>query len=112
MGCQKTIVEKIVEAKADYLIAVKDNQAKLHAAIANEFELGVPSLARAQSLDFHATEETGHGRHATQRCWTLTDLPQFLNATTGSSSPQSFSSRPSARSTTRRPFIGAITLAP
>jgi len=74
MGCQKAIVEKIVEAKADYLIAVKDNQAKLHAAIAAEFELRVPSLAKAQSLDFHETEETGHGRLETRRCWTLSDL--------------------------------------
>lgn len=74
MGCQKAIVDKIVEAKADYLIAVKDNQAKLHAAIAAEFEQRVPSLAKAQSLDFHETEEVGHGRHEIRRCWTLTDL--------------------------------------
>lgn len=74
MGCQKAIVQKIVESKADYLIAVKDNQAKLHAAIAAEFEDRIPSLEKAQALDFHETEETKHGRHELRRCWTLSDL--------------------------------------
>lgn len=74
MGCQKAIVEKIVDAKADYLIAVKDNQAKLHAAIAAEFEDRIPSLEKALTLDFHETEEFKHGRHELRRCWTLTDL--------------------------------------
>jgi predicted transposase YbfD/YdcC len=30
MGCQKKIAETIIEQEADYLLAVKDNQPKLH----------------------------------------------------------------------------------
>jgi predicted transposase YbfD/YdcC len=33
MGCQKEIAQKVVQAKADYVLAVKGNQAKLHEAI-------------------------------------------------------------------------------
>ena len=33
MGCQKKIAKKIVGSQADYVLAVKDNQPKLHEAI-------------------------------------------------------------------------------
>jgi predicted transposase YbfD/YdcC len=38
MGCQKDIVEQIVEGEGDFVIAVKDNQPKLKAAIENHFQ--------------------------------------------------------------------------
>ena len=37
MGCQKAIARKIVDAKGDYVLAVKDNQPKLHGAIKELF---------------------------------------------------------------------------
>ncbi len=37
MGCQKDIAKKIVDAKGDYVLAVKDNQPKLHKAIQDLF---------------------------------------------------------------------------
>lgn len=37
MGCQKTIAEQIVTGKGDYLLAVKGNQQRLHAAIETAF---------------------------------------------------------------------------
>ncbi|MCH8148281.1 MAG: ISAs1 family transposase, partial [Planctomycetes bacterium] len=37
MGCQKEIAKKITSAKADYVLAVKDNQPKLHQAIKEIF---------------------------------------------------------------------------
>jgi predicted transposase YbfD/YdcC len=58
MGCQKNIVKQIVDAKADFVIAVKDNQPKLHEQIC-------ASLDKAEQcgiLDFHETENKGHGR--------------------------------------------------
>ena len=33
MGCQKEIAEQIVVQEGDYVLAVKDNQPKLHAAV-------------------------------------------------------------------------------
>lgn len=38
MGCQEAIAEAIVDAGADYLLAVKDNQPKLHAALESAFQ--------------------------------------------------------------------------
>lgn len=37
MGCQKEIAEKIIKGGGDYVLAVKDNQPKLHEAIQNFF---------------------------------------------------------------------------
>jgi predicted transposase YbfD/YdcC len=41
MGCQTDIAEKIVEKKAGYVLAVKDNQKRLHEAISDYFEVAV-----------------------------------------------------------------------
>ena len=38
MGCQKKIAEKIVSKKADYVLAVKGNQGRLHDALENTFK--------------------------------------------------------------------------
>jgi predicted transposase YbfD/YdcC len=39
MGCQKEITKVIIEQKADYLIAVKENQKELYETISDVFEL-------------------------------------------------------------------------
>ena len=39
MGCQKDIVNQIVEKKADYVIQVKDNQGELHQNLKDTFKL-------------------------------------------------------------------------
>ncbi len=51
MGCNPTIAETIIEAKADYLLAVKDNQPTLHADIKSYFDTA-PSgeVERSQSV--------------------------------------------------------------
>lgn len=37
IGCQKAIAQQIVDAEADYVLSVKDNQPKLHAALHEHF---------------------------------------------------------------------------
>jgi len=69
MGCQKEIAEKIVESGADYLLAVKDNQPKLAAAIEAVFETALSEQEFA--ADFHQTENKGHGRIDVRKCWTM-----------------------------------------
>jgi predicted transposase YbfD/YdcC len=51
MGCNPTIAQSILDAEADYLLAVKDNQPTLHADIKNYFETA-PSdeVARFETL--------------------------------------------------------------
>jgi predicted transposase YbfD/YdcC len=42
MGCNPNIAQSILDAKADYLLAVKDNQPTLHADIKSYFETAPP----------------------------------------------------------------------
>lgn len=56
MGCQKAIAKRIVAKKADYLLAVKDNQPGLRQRIADAFSDGGPLADRHEHLD------NGHGR--------------------------------------------------
>ena len=57
MGCNATIAETIIAAKADYLLAVKDNQPTLHADIKSYFDT-------APSGEVERSETVGkeHGR--------------------------------------------------
>ncbi len=77
MGCQKAIARKIVKEKhADYVLAVKANQAGLFADVQDLF-------ARAQEqgnadCGYYRTEEHSHGRHEIRECWTLSG-PQSLS---------------------------------
>src|SRR5712672_4809924 len=57
MGCNPNIAQSILDAKADYLLAVKDNQPTLHAVIKSYFQT-------APSLEVEQIETLGkdHGR--------------------------------------------------
>jgi predicted transposase YbfD/YdcC len=57
MGCNPTIAGAIVDAGADYLLAVKDNQPTLHAEIESYFE-----TAPAKEIVSAETLDKGHGR--------------------------------------------------
>src|SRR5271169_2424923 len=52
MGCNPTIAGSILDAKADYLLAVKDNQPTLHADIESYFETAPPNeVEKVETLD-------------------------------------------------------------
>jgi hypothetical protein len=55
MGCNPKIAESILDAEADYLLAVKDNQPTLHADIVFRHR----TLRRSRALRDH---RKGHGR--------------------------------------------------
>lgn len=57
MGCNPGIAQNILDAKADYILAVKDNQPTLHADIKSYFE-----TAPSNKLERSQTVEKGHGR--------------------------------------------------
>jgi predicted transposase YbfD/YdcC len=77
MGCQAEIAGKIIEAKADYVLAVKANQPTLHEGIV-EFFLGhmEDDFARVK-VSRHETEEHGHGRDE-HRTYYVCDVPDDL----------------------------------
>lgn len=66
-GCYQEIVEKIAEKKADYLIAVKQNQPTLHADIVRIFD---PN--RHAHDDYARHEDSLHGRTEVRECWVIT----------------------------------------
>ena len=68
-GCQTGIAEAIVDAGGDYLLAVKDNQPKLHLSIAEAFEKELNGSGRNARGTYATTEETAHGRKEVRRCW-------------------------------------------
>ena len=75
MGCQKEIAKKIVDAKGDYVLAVKDNQPKLHQAIKQLFSDECQGDLLNMPHRKHQTSEKGHGR-SDERCYVLAKIPR------------------------------------
>ena len=75
MGCQKAIAKKIVDAKGDYVLAVKDNQPKLHEAIKELFSDKRQGDLLKMPHREHQTSEKGHGR-SDERCYVLAKIPR------------------------------------
>lgn len=78
MGCQKEIAKTVVQGGGDYVLAVKDNQPKLAAAIQEFF------LARHEQQDFtdyqvrrHVTQEKSRGRLET-RMYYVAPVPDTM----------------------------------
>ncbi len=61
MGCQKEIAHKIIEHKADYILALKKNQKALFKEVVDEFRF---SKIEKSSIDL----DYGHGRIETRVC--------------------------------------------
>jgi len=67
MGTQKEIAEKIIKNDANYILAVKANQAHLLENIKDEFKF-------AKQLDISVHQDLGHGRIETRTCSVITDF--------------------------------------
>jgi len=67
MGCQREIADLIVEKKADYVLAVKENQGLLAEQVRDSFLL-LDSDSVAEQID------CGHGRVEQRRCSVIADL--------------------------------------
>jgi predicted transposase YbfD/YdcC len=62
MGCQKDIVQQIVAGQGDCVLAVKDNQPKLKAAIEAFFDEQIARDFEGLRYRQHETRDEGHGR--------------------------------------------------
>lgn len=68
IGCQKEIVKKIVqEKKADYVIAVKNNQGLLYEQVEKLFSI-------TKVADVHVSHDNDHGRAETRKCSVIDDF--------------------------------------
>jgi predicted transposase YbfD/YdcC len=74
MGCQKNIVEQIVDGGGDAVIGVKDNQPTLKAAIENHFKEHLNRDLEDLRYRFYETHDEGHGRKD-ERSYYLTKTP-------------------------------------
>lgn len=71
MGCQKTIAGAIIGKKADYVLAVKDNQGELREQV-------VKVLGMEPAAEKEVTLDAGHGRIERRTCQ-VTDRLTFLD---------------------------------
>jgi len=77
MGCQKNIAAQIVDARADYCLAVKDNQPTLAEDIATSFANAQENGFESVTHDEHVTSEKGHGRTEVRLYYTM-PVPETL----------------------------------
>jgi predicted transposase YbfD/YdcC len=85
LGCQKDIVKQIVDQGGDYVISVKGNQEKLHAAVQQAFTEALDEACAAERggtsqpsqptpTKMRSAEETSHGRWEERRV-TVLEVP-------------------------------------
>jgi predicted transposase YbfD/YdcC len=89
MGCQKTIAKEIIEADADYVLALKGNQETVHAEVKSCLDDAIVQAAaqaarkakepRVPELAYTETLEKDHGRLEIRRCWQSGRLDWFAD---------------------------------
>ncbi len=81
MGCQTAIAEKIIQKKADYVLALKGNQGKLHSEVSDFFNIALAENFKGVAHDYYKENDTGHGRIESRQCWAITptseNFPSF-----------------------------------
>jgi len=77
MGCQTEIAEKVLERKADYLLAVKGNQPTLSEGVIAHFLDHMDDDFARVKVSRHETKEKGHGR-VEHRTYYVCDVPEDL----------------------------------
>lgn len=77
MGCQTEIARTIIDQKAAYVLAVKDNQANLRQDIEDWFAYAEQVQFRNMQADYHQTVNKNHGRIEIRQCWAIADPLAF-----------------------------------
>lgn len=77
MGCQKKIAQTIRDGKADYVLAVKGNQARLHQDIQDWFAYADKVAFNDIDHDYYKCVNKGHGRLEIRECWVIADPVAF-----------------------------------
>ena len=74
MGCQKDIAKAIIDQKADYILAVKDNQKELHESIIDVFKL-TENKAFTNNMPMQKSEDDIEASHGKIEQRTTTTMP-------------------------------------
>src|SRR6266536_2857102 len=81
MGCQTAIATQIVEQRADYVLALKDNHPLLHERVRTTFadaDVAAGTTLPLGDLAAHLTIDKDHGRIEHRRCRAIDD-PAYLD---------------------------------
>jgi predicted transposase YbfD/YdcC len=78
IGTQTNIARTIVEAEADYVLSVKENQGHLYEDISVLFGVDQAQNFKYASLECAQTTNKDHGRIEVRECWS-TSNPDYLN---------------------------------
>jgi predicted transposase YbfD/YdcC len=82
IGTQTNIAKTIVEAEADYILSVKENQGHLFEDISVLFAVDQEQNFKYSSLEHAQITNKGHGRIEVRECWS-TSNPEYLNLIRG-----------------------------
>lgn len=74
MGTQTKIAEKIIEKKADYVLALKGNQPNLHQDVVDFFEDAEKTKFDGFKVKSCTTTDKGHGRIETRKYYLVEDI--------------------------------------
>jgi predicted transposase YbfD/YdcC len=82
IGTQTNIAKTIVEAEADYVLSVKENQGHLSEDVSVLFAVDQAQNFKYASLEYAHTTNKDHGRIEVRECWS-TSNPQYLDLIRG-----------------------------
>jgi predicted transposase YbfD/YdcC len=74
MGCQKEIAATVRDQKADYVLAVKENQPHLYEDITHLFQEALERETLEANWECHHRQEINHGRDELRVCWVSHDV--------------------------------------
>jgi predicted transposase YbfD/YdcC len=80
LGCNKTVVELILEGEADYVLQAKENQPTLYKKAKSLLDEMILEQFAGIEHDYHVDVNGGHGRIETRRvwvCWNVRDLGEI-----------------------------------
>lgn len=77
MGTQTNIAKTIVEAQADYVLSVKENQGHLYEDISVLFGVDQAQNFKYASFEHEKNTNKGHGRIDVRECWSTAN-PEYL----------------------------------
>ncbi len=82
IGTQTNIAQTIIDAGADYVLSVKENQGHLYEDISVLFAVDQAQNFKYASFEHAQTTNKGHGRLEVRACWS-TSNPEYLNLIRG-----------------------------
>ncbi len=74
MGCQRNIAKTICDEKADYVLALKGNQSRLHDNVELFFQEQFQNDFKDTSFDYHETTDNDHGKMEIRRYWITSEI--------------------------------------